>query len=288
MRSLLRILLILTVFVYEVKSQTTLTIGQVYDYNVNDEFHYSTFGVPPNATRFTIVEKQFSPLNDTVTYVRHFDNYSSQLISYPSPHLEYFFSSYNDTLSITNLDSLISDQFNTWPINDTLGDWFNDTSYISSQWCEILIYEYSVCLGCNFEGHYYQGQYGQGVGLIKGIHQWAIWPPLDYQYVLRYYKKGAVSCGTPDLTTVGIKEPLKKFADFLIYPNPVESTFTLQNKSPYDNFQCSLQNFLGQIIMTINLNGETNKIDISHVERGIYQLVIKTGDKISTIKILKE
>jgi hypothetical protein len=288
MKTLLRILLILTVFGAEVKSQTTLTIGQVYDYNINDQFHYYAYGVSPNATRFTVTDKQFSALNDTVTYVRHFDNYSSQVISDPSPHLEYFFDSYTDTLSITNLDSLISDQFSTWTTNDSLGDWFNDSSYISSQWCGILIYEYSACLGCNFEGNSYQGQYGQGVGLIKQIHQSPAWPQIDYQYYLKYYKKGTVSCGTPDLTTVGIKEPLKKVADFFIYPNPVESTFTLQNESPYDNFQCSLQNLLGQIIMTINLRGETNIIDISNFEGGIYQLVITTGDKISTIKIIKE
>jgi hypothetical protein len=288
MKTFLRILLILTVFCAEVKSQTTLTIGQVYDYNINDQFHYYTYGVSPNATRFTVTDKQFSALNDTVTYVRHFDNYSTQVISDPSPHLEYFFDSYTDTLSITNLDSLISDQFSTWTTNDSLGDWFNDSSYISSQWCEILIYEYSACLGCNFEGNSYKGQYGQGVGLIKQIHQSPAWPQIDYQYYLKYYKKGTVSCGTPDLTTVGIKEPLKKVADFFIYPNPVESTFTLQNESPYDNFQCSLHNLLGQIIMTINLRGETNKIDISNFEGGIYQLVIKTEDKISTIKIIKE
>jgi hypothetical protein len=113
MKTLLSILLILTVFIPEVKSQTTLTIGQVYDYNINDQFHYYIYGVPPNATRFTIVDKQFSPLHDSVTYVRHFDNYSSRVIADPSPHLEYFFNSYTDTLIITNLDLLISDQFNT-------------------------------------------------------------------------------------------------------------------------------------------------------------------------------
>jgi len=288
MKTLLRILLILIVFGFEVKSQTTLTIGQVYDYNINDQFHYYTYGVPPNATRFTIVDKHFSSLNDTVTYVRHFDNYSSQVISAPSPHLEYFFDSYTDTLSIINLDLLISDQFSTWTTNDSLGDWFNDSSYISSQWCGILIYEYSACVGCNFEGNSYQGQYGQGVGLIKQIHQSPAWPQIDYQYYLKYYKKGTVSCGIPDMTTVGIKEPLKKFADFYIYPNPVKSTFTLQNTSPHNNFQCSIQNLLGQSIMSVNLSGETNKINISHFESGIYQLVIKTGNEISTIRILKE
>lgn len=288
MKTLLRILLILTVFISEVKSQTTLTIGQVYDYTINDQFHYYTYGVPPNATRFTIVDKQFSPLNDTVTYVRHFDNYSSQLISNPSPHLEYFFDSYTDTLSITNLDSLISDQLSNWTPIDSLGDWFNDSSYISSEWCDILIYEYSACLRCNFEGNSYQGQYGQGVGLIKEIHQCPAWPQIDYQYYLKYYKKGTISCGTPDLTTVGIDEPLKEVADFFIYPNPVESTFTLQSTSQQDNFQCILNNLLGQVIMTMELSGESNKINISHLKRGIYFLSIKTGKKTSTIKLIKE
>jgi len=288
MKTLLRILLILTVFGAEVKSQTTLTIGQVYDYNINDQFHYYTYGVSPNATRFTVTDKHFSALNDTVTYVRQFNNYSTQVIANPSPHLEYYFDTYFDTLSITNLDSLISSPFSGWTTNDSLGNWFNDSLFISSQWCDILVYEYSACIGCNFEGNFYQGQYGKGVGLIKEIQQSPAWPQVDYQYFLKYYKKGIVSCGTPDMTTVGIKEPLKKFADFLIYPNPVETTFTLENKSANDNFQCSLLSPLGQIIMTMELNGEENKIDISHIKRGIYYLNVKTKNKTTTIKLVKE
>jgi hypothetical protein len=288
MKTLLRIILILTVYGPEVKSQTTLTIGHVYDYNISDQFHYYQYGVTPNATRFTIVDKQFSPLNDTVIFVRQFNNYSTQVISDPSPHLEYYFDTYTDTLSITNLDSLIGSQFSSWTTNDSLGNWFNDSSYISSQWCDILVYEYSACIGCNFEGHSYQGQYGQGVGMIKEIHQSPAWPQIDHQYYLKYYKKGAISCGTPDLTTVGIDEPLKATAEFFISPNPVESTFTLKNTSRNDNFQCSLHNLLGQILITKVLSGESNKINISHLNKGIYYLVIHTGNKTSTIKLIKD
>jgi hypothetical protein len=125
--------------------------------------------------------------------------------------------------------------------------------------------------------------------LIKDIYQSLAWPQIHYQYYLKYYKKGTVSCGTPDLTTVGIDDPLKEVSDFFIYPNPVESKFTLQSASQQDNFQCILHNLFGQVIMTMELSGETNKINISHLKKGLYFLTIKTrtGKKTSTIKLTK-
>ena len=138
------------------------------------------------------------------------------------------------------------------------------------------------------ENDKYVDEYGRGLGHTYWKDSIAQYPTPYFITELFYYKKGIYSCGTPDLTTVGTNESLKKFADFSIYPNPVKSTFTLQDTSPYDNLQCSLHNLLGQSIMTMELNGETNKIDISHLKRGIYYLDIKTDNKTSTIKLIKE
>lgn len=286
MKTLLKTFLILALFATEVKSQTTLTIRQVYDYNINDQFHYQTNSgpVPPSATRFTIVDKHFSPLNDTVTYVRLFDNYYT-LAGGPSPHLVYTFSSFTDTISYTNLDSLV---FKTWIITDSSSTSFSDSSYISSYWCGIQISEYSGCSGCDSEGHYYHKQYGQGVGIVKDDNYWNNFPEVRTRFDLVYYKKGAITCGTPDLTTVAIDESTKEAASFFIYPNPVESIVTLHNTSPQDHFQCTLYNPLGQNIMTMDLTGESNKIDLNHLKSGIYYLSIKTDHKTSIVKLVKK
>lgn len=74
------------------------------------------------------------------------------------------------------------------------------------------------------------------------MYQYYAWPQIDDQHYLKYYKKVTVSCGNHDLTTVGIDEPFKERVDFYIYPNPVESTFTLQNTSHHDSIQGSLCN----------------------------------------------
>ena len=267
-----------------------LTNGQVYDYNINDQFHYYQAGqdVTPNATRFTIIDKYYSASNDTVFYIRHFDNYVTHINSIPTLHLEYFFDKYNDTLNITNLDSLISSQFNNWPIHDTMGNWFMDTSYISAQWCDILTYEYSGCIGCAFEGNSYQGQYGQGIGLIKEIHSCPAWPQIDYQYYLKYYKKDTISCGTPDLTTVGVKNPLREEPDFFFYPNPAKEYIFLKNKSSHNKYQCFIINTLGQTMMTMNLNGELNVINLHNLNPGIYFLKINAEKRTTTLKLSKE
>lgn len=290
MKALVQILILLAFFGFEAKSQTTLTNGQVYDYNINDEFHYyhSGEGVTPNATRFTITDKYYSALNDTIFYIRHFDNYTTQVIFTPNPHLEYFFNSYNDLLIVTQLDSLISSQFITWPINDTLGNWFNDTSYISSDWCEILTYEYSACINCNFEGYSYQGQYGQGVGLIRETHSSAEWPSTDYQYYLRYFKKDNFSCGIPDLTTVGIAAPVKEETDFSLYPNPAKDFVKLKNNVGQMHFQYILTDASGNLIETMNLNGEINTINLQKLNAGFYILKIITAGKTTTLKLIKE
>lgn len=288
MKSVLQCLLILIFFATDAIGQNTLTVGQVYDFDINDQFHYHRQDIPPNAKRITITGKQFSASNDTVFYFRYCDNYTTEVEWWPEPHLIYHFNSYIDTIFYTNLDTPICELYNNWPINDTLGSWFMDSTYISSQYCALLIYEYWACSNCIFEGHYYNSKFGQGTGLLEFIHQHSGWPQVNYVYSMRYYKKGTNTCGIPDMTTVGIDQPLKATSDFFIFPNPVVSSLTLHNTSHHDNIQCSLYNSWGQIIMALDLSGEMNTINLSHLKKGIYFLSIRADNKISTIKLIKK
>ena len=73
-------------FTLKGKCQDTLTIGEVFDFSVNDEFQSSNStpgqGSYPNATRMKIIGKWYSAANDTVFYIRYFDNYNSVFYSY--------------------------------------------------------------------------------------------------------------------------------------------------------------------------------------------------------------
>ena len=270
----------------DVFSQNTLTIGQVYDYEVGDEFHYSTSEIPPNATRYTILDKQYSALGDTVFYVLHYDNYYSAVNWQPEPHLEYFFNSFDHTVHYTNLNSLIGDQFNNIPIDTSMGEWFTDTTFVSTDWCDRLVYRYQLCLACSFEPNTYDEQFGAGVGLIFSIHTDLSSSQNAYPYRLMYYRKDELSCGTPDLTTVNISESVDLDNGFSIYPNPVSSVFALRNNQAHRNFQCSLFDSMGQTIRTMSLSGSVNIIDMSDFGSGIYYLRLNDGIRITTQRIV--
>src|SRR4051812_38400980 len=87
--------------------QSMMTVRDVYDFAVNDEFQSRRFGnVPPNATRIKITGKYFSANNDTVFSIRHFNNYVGFMDTTGGNHLGYHVSIGTDTISYRDLDSL--------------------------------------------------------------------------------------------------------------------------------------------------------------------------------------
>ena len=266
-----------------VNAQDILKIREVFDYEIGDEFqftsstiHYPGEFIPQNADRIKIIGKYYSSNNDSLFYIRFHDLYTTILTD--SSQLEYHFWTRNDTVYFVNLDSLITSYDTGFQIS---GDPYITTSI---ELCDSMIVGYDYW---TIQNDFVINEYGKGLG-----HTYAFYKCTQGSYTrkdkLFYYKKGGIACGIPDLTTVGIEEPLKVLEDFFIYPNPVESTFTLQNTSQQHNFQCNLHNSFGQIIMTMELSGETNKINLCHIKRGIYYLSIKTDNKTSTIKLIKE
>jgi hypothetical protein len=91
-------------------SQENLTIGEVFDFEINDEFHYEIlqrFTSYPEGERILVTDKYYSADSNTVTYIFSRNGYSSWFEDEPEPHLEYSF--WNDTKSesYTSLDSSI-------------------------------------------------------------------------------------------------------------------------------------------------------------------------------------
>jgi hypothetical protein len=269
-------------------AQTTPTVGQVYDFEIGDEFHYHDGIVSfPNARRFTIIGKEFSPQNDTVTYTRSFDNYSSQVVWDPDPHMVYYFYSYTDEISYTNLNDLISDQYSDWPIDDTLGNTFADSTLVSEQWCNILVYAYEGCMYCFFEGDHYNGKYGTGVGVISEV----LTNPgngtsLDNHLI--YYRKGNVECGIADTLTASVKELSIDQGGFSVFPNPGNETIVLRSEIHQGKFQCDIHNMLGQCVRSSQMTGPMNSLDVQSLNNGVYFLVIKADETTSTIKWMKK
>ena len=274
-------------FLTSSKGQQMSTIRQVYDFNVDDEFQYHWDYNPPNATRIIITEKHFSALNDTVFYSRHFDNYFTQVNWNPSPHLDYFFDEYNDTIFYTDLDTLINAQFQNWPIDSANGNWFRDTLYYSTQFCGRLIYEYLGCLGCVFEGHFYKAQYGQGLGLVESIHQWPGQPQINDHYYMTYYKKGIIECGIDDTTTLSIIE-LKSQPQFTISPNPFTQSAQITLNQNYQHIALEVYNLQGQLVAQHHYSNTAHlTLQRNHLPAGLYFLKLTLDNNlVQTAKIV--
>lgn len=289
---LIQILLILTGFATEGKCQTSMTVGQVYDYNIGDEFHYYNSGVPPNATRFTIIGKHFTPMNDTLFYKRHFDNYYTQPNSIPTWHLDYYFNSYNDSIFFTDLATPFDSTYvNDQPLYDSLGDSFHDTLFYSSQWCGRLIYEYEACINCIFEGNYYLTQVGLGIGLVQSIHQCPAWPQIDDQYYLKFYRKGVIECGIPDTIDSTLIASVYEFENYLnnisVYPNPTTEKLTI-DCSDIQNLSLVIYNIFGELLLQRELDKDKNEFDISSFSKGVYIIKVSDGNREILKKLMIE
>lgn len=271
----------------DILSQELMTIREAFNFEIGDKFQHRISGllisgnyISPNADRISIINKYYSIGQDTLFYVEHHDSYNTQVSWEGGPHLVYNFWTRTDTIFYVDLDSslLYFDQ----------GFEFSQYSYQSAELCDSLIQGCSYYLGPGFENDKYIDEYGKGLGHTfskDSIYQYpSPWSTIE----LFYYKKGDLSCGSPDLTTVGIKEPLIELEDFSIYPNPVESTIFLNNQTNQDEFQLSILSAIGESIMKMHLRGKTNSIDINHLKSGLYLLNFKTDNKNVTIKLIKK
>lgn len=86
-------------------------------------------------------------------------------------------------------------------------------------------------------------------------------------------------CGTKDsciaITGLGINEQDLKYLK--LYPNPVNSTFTIEN--PYQcSMQVNIRSITGRLLSSHHYHDTTATIDISHYENGIYFIEILLSD----------
>lgn len=95
MKKTIQLLILFIGFYFSANSQTMPTRGEIFDFNINDEFQYREFHDSPwsTVTRYVIIDKFYSSANDTVFYGRHFDNYTSTWDFTPPEHMVYYFNS---------------------------------------------------------------------------------------------------------------------------------------------------------------------------------------------------
>jgi hypothetical protein len=255
-------------------AQPLLTIGEVFDYEIGDEFqtkwdgwHTGIYG--PRTDRYKVIGKSYSTNNDTVLYTIIKDGY--QWVDLPPATCFYW----SDTINAiyTHLDSAIS-------YYDDHFFMFTNSVHYNGPDCGILSMN-----GWNYNWGPYDWwkTYGKGLGLIS---QGYVQIPTGEWTILFYYKKNGISCGTPDLTGVGIEETISE-ADFTITCAPATTSIHLINRSDQPKYRCELFNSVGQLILQTELSGEDNYLYISHFKAGLYIIHVFCGNKQTTLKFIK-
>lgn len=73
---------------------------------------------------------------------------------------------------------------------------------------------------------------------------------------------------------------------FTAYPNPVKNNLTIRyNENIKD---VTVFNLLGQQLFVKNINATEGKVDMSNLSSGTYLVKVNSGDKVQTIKVIKE
>ena len=290
MKAIFPLLIILLGLTFESHSQTILTRSQVYDFDINDEFHSKVYPQPPNGRRMKVISKQFSSQNDTVFYVFNFDNYTSTPVMTPTPHLQYQFISYTLPRYYTNLDSSISDQFQNFPIIDPT-DYFNDTLFYSTEYCGIYVYEYEGVSGSSFEPSYYSEQYGQGLGRTKYYFLTTVQPFFTINDEMFYFKKDTLQCGIPDTLDASMVSTVHDIVQLsnvvTLYPNPASTVISIDSRLN-ESFKISIYNTAGILVKRVNNVFNGQEIDISTLTKGFYFASIESDKNIYRKKIIIE
>lgn len=250
-----------------------MTIREVFDYDINDEFHLkipSYIAAPPNAIRKKVIDKFYSINNDTLFYAFYNFSYYSTVVTYPTMHLEYHFS--NDTIinSYTNLDSSIIYYDN----------YFQYDTIFGIDLCGAVTNGYFYT-DTTFEPDNYSAIYGKGLG--RTHNYFAVCCPLSEQGLdLVYYRKDTVECGTPDLFT-GFN--ISEIKSINIFPNPTSDLIQINNL--YNISSIKIFDINGYIIYKINSNSSSESINFSHFDKGVYIIEIQSGNKLLRDKIIK-
>ena len=261
--------------------QELMTIGEVFNYEISDEFHFTSSldEQPPNADRITIIDKYYSINGDTVNYVEFHNSYWTTINNEP-PYLTYHF--WTDTVTVKYFDLDSSIYYYDIGFQD-------DTSiFYSEYFCDSLINMCEYTVGGGFEPDFYRNSYGHGIGQVGEYMEYGGVMDPAVNTNLFYYKKNGVECGTPDTTLVGINNNNERSSKFEIFPNPVKSNVFIRANNSIENFELFLFNSRGRQIYNNAFFGDKNEISMKNFDQGVYFLEIINDGEIQTFKIIKE
>jgi len=263
----------------------SVTTRAIFDYDIGDEFqsHGNNNNGPPQASRTKIIGKWFSQNADTVTYVFKNNDYISSFNPSPSPHLDYTFFNYIDTLSYTNLDSSILYYLSQRSdlTNYNLVGYTFDTTTI---YCQNKLHKFVFSTGGS-EPDITEIHLSKGLGALYYYHNSAsAVPAIDFEAYTFYYKKGSKVCGIADTVGLSVEIPNSK-SGISIFPNPSSDKVHIHlpdNKSYLlEVFDMNSRNILSKLIQ-----GEDFIFSVNNYDKGIYILKLSNESKFFTSRLI--
>lgn len=258
-------LLILISINGKLKSQDISTVGEIYDFEVGDIFHYTKdyYHYEYYKYIYEITDKYYSTNYDTLYYVRSYERAKQY-----TGDTSWIYSTGEQTLVYIDLDSLI----NGGEINHVYSGplWYNGRIINSNEVCEdeVIVFVEGCGLAWDFL---------MICGTMEFIHE----------FRLKYYKKGDEEWGTPInlLTTIN---PSKNDLEISIYPNPTSNTLLIDLKKTSEFETIKFFNITGELVKTQMLKSDNlNSIDISQLEEGTYVIELYSSDNKIHKKIIK-
>ena len=276
-------LIILLLSIESFTAQSYLTIGEVFDFNINDEFHYTKENQPSNGERITVIDKYYSINSDTVFYTLHHDIYNViPDYSVSPPGSIYVFDTIIDTIFYSDLNMPI---YYMWPQNDPEFVFYDSIKELDTNFCDIEMNSYYI-QQYSFEPSWFKRSYGRGIGITldywhyqgNGVSQFPVWERMIY------YKKDSMNCGSPDLTSLGLTN-LNGQEDFFIFPNPSDGIISIDNISS-QKINIKVFNTTGELkYKEQNISSE---IDLSNLSNGIYILEIEINSQFYYERLIKK
>ena len=196
--------------------QSILTMRQVYDFNLGDQFDYEdvrSIWYPKDTlgNRNTILARKYSKNLDTITYKIKVDSYK---LSNKNSKRTFTLSSIVIDTSYTDLDSIISNRFRQKAIESQM-------LYLKDTFCflsDLGVNGFKYRLYNDLVG--FSGIIGEGIGLVYQAPM-GIGCIADFSWIkLLYYKKGNLEFGTKDknynivIDTSFLSEDVSKSCNF--------------------------------------------------------------------------
>jgi len=258
---------LISLTVNSLKSQNISTVGEIYDFEINDIFHHEYRGGDGTngetiITNIEIIDKYYSTDNNTVYYIVDF---AKKSISSWNPEWTYTYCI--DTINYTNLDSLINfGEIDTVYSNGNLYHGRLINVFEENDGNYHLVSKYVIGCG-NAEWYSFSAAGGESS---------------DY---LVYYKKGSEVWGQP--LTVDVSNHKAVDFELTIYPNPSTTSITFKYEKSLNGY-VDIYSAQGVFIKKQDLQPELKTLDISYLNPGIYILIFVLNDKTYYKKIIKE